>query len=78
MNKKDDIQRSDQAAKTNVVGRINAVVSPKEKQRLDVYLAIKNESLVEWVKEKISELPEYTLKGADKETEDKIPKRKTG
>lgn len=74
MNKKDDIQHNNQTTKANVIGRINAVVSPKEKQRLDVYLAIKNESLVDWVKEKISELPEYALK----EVDDKSPRRKTG
>ena len=50
--------------------KLNANVSLIEKRKLDAYLFAKHKSFVSWVKEKISELPEYEVK--------LIPRQRTG
>jgi len=50
--------------------KVNAMIPVEEKTRLDMYLVASHKKLVTWIREKISELPEYELKG--------YPKRKAG
>lgn len=50
--------------------KINALIPTTEKRKLDTFLFAQKKTFVMWVREKISELPEYEIKA--------YPKRKAG
>ncbi len=67
--KKDKTNVKIEELKENEI-KLNAAISFLEKKKLDAYLFAKNKSIVNWIKEKISELPEYEVK--------LIPRQRTG